>query len=217
MAWTSTTLNPGSGGDSIATQTNSGVKYQGAVPAWGVDGGPFNVTGLTLGLPVQIVSGSKATYSACVTGLVCAASATDVFVLNGSGSKTVKLLKVIVSGSAGAATFLDYQIIRRSTSDSAGTPASITPVKFLTTDSNATATVASYTANPTTGSSVGIIATQRGALLTSAGNTQVVVFDFQAMGECPTLVATTESFCLNLNGVSITTSALDVTCIFTEE
>lgn len=103
-------------------------------------------------------STSKPSYSSSFV-VVPAASATDVCVLHGSASKTMRVRRVILSGQTSVATADPVGIIKRSGPDLAGTATTITPVAYDTTFAAATGVTEAFTANPTTlGTVIGNIA-----------------------------------------------------------
>jgi hypothetical protein len=113
-------------------------------------------------VPCQVIEGQKATYRATATALVTVASATDVFLINGSASKTVRVTRVAVSGSvATTASYIDISLIKRSTANSAGTSSATAVVPLDSGDAAGTAVVLQYTANPTVGTAVGAVAAVR--------------------------------------------------------
>lgn len=161
----------------------------------------------------------RITYRANVAGLVPAASATDVFYINGSASKTITVNRLFVSGSAGTNVGVPMQVIKRSTATTGGTCAAATNVPLDSADAAATAVVNSCTANPTPGTSVGTVASQQVWLPTTSGVTGPPG-DFRfgdANGKPVVLRGTAQGLALNLNGVSVTTGALTVWIEWTEE
>jgi len=96
---------------------------------------------------------SKATFCASST-FTPAATPTDMVVISGSASKTVRVLSFVISTTNTAAGSQAFVLAKRSTADTVGTSVTPTVVPF---DSNftATAVVLHYTANPTTGALVG--------------------------------------------------------------
>ena len=95
------------------------------------------------------------TYGASITGLALALLATDVFVISGSATKTVRITKIsfdAIQTTAGQAIII---LARRSTADTLGTSTAPVAVTFDTTNAAATAVVLAYTANPTLGTLVG--------------------------------------------------------------
>lgn len=165
------------------------------------------------------VDGQRYTYSAAIQGLAPAASATDIFTLTGSASMTVRLLRVRVSGiktTAGAA--VDFQLLKRSTADTGGTSTAPTIIPYDKNSPAATAVVAAYTANPTAGTSVGLLAVDNIfiPLATAAGG--LIDWNFgNRPGQAIVLRGAADQACLNLNGVTIGGGALDVWVEWTED
>lgn len=168
---------------------------------------------------VAQVDGQKATYAAGITQLVVAASATDIFTIAGSASKTVRITRVRLSGiktTAGAA--VDVQLLLRSTADTAGTKTNPTAIPFDSNSAAATAVVAAYTANPTLGTSVGLIGVDSVfvPLATAAGGQ--LDWNFGNRPEqAIVLRGATQQLCVNLNGVTVGGGAFDIWCCWTEE
>ena len=104
-----------------------------------------------------------ATYSAVFVSTTTAASLTDFFTINGSATKTIYVKRLGCSGNSTAAGSGTIALVRRSTADSGGTKVTASATvggQLVPLDSNsaaATATVNAYTANPTTGTAVGIV------------------------------------------------------------
>jgi hypothetical protein len=151
-----------------------------------------------------------ATYSAAFN-VAPAASATDVAVIGGSASKTINVTKVIIGGTQTTAGLVDVLLIKRSTADTGGTSAGATAVPYDSTDAAATATVLAYTANPTTGTTVGAV---RRAFVPVDATTSIInpttVFDFGASGKPIKLRGTAQQLAVNLNGVTVTGGSLDI-------
>lgn len=159
------------------------------------------------------------TYSAAITGLATAVSATDVFTLTGSATKTIRVTKVEVSGIATAAGAFTIQLLKRSTADTAGTSSTPTRVPHDSTSGAATATVLAYTANPTTGNLIGLVGLRKITLTTAAGGLVNVpqYLDYTRNEKAVILRGTSEVLAVNLNGVTVTGGAFDVAVTWTEE
>lgn len=111
----------------------------------------------TTGIAAVDTESTKATYVASVT-VNLAASPTDFFVLQGSGTKTIRVRRITVSAASGN---LIFQAIRRSSANSGGTSSTVTVGKFDTSDASATAAATIYTANPTSlGTQVAVLHSQ---------------------------------------------------------
>lgn len=163
----------------------------------------------------------KTTYSASAVALAPAASATDIFTLTGSGTKTVKITRVQISGIATAAGAYDVVFLKRSTANSAGTSSDLTEVPYDSNDAAATATALSYTANPTTGTLVGNLQAKKITVSTAGGAIPIIptelTFDERA-GERPIVLrGTGQVFAINLNGVTVTGGSLTLDVTWTEE
>lgn len=163
---------------------------------------------------------SKATYSAAITSLVLAAAATDIFTITGSGTKTIKIKRLQISGTATTAGAFDFQIIKRSTANTAGTSTNPTAVPHDSNDVAATALINAYTANPTLGTAVGIMKSIKATVTTSAGAIPSIstVLEFgQHSGEAPTLRGTTQVLAVNFNAATAAGGSLNIDIEWTEE
>jgi hypothetical protein len=172
----------------------------------------------TIGAHAQ-VDGFKASYAASVTGLVVAASATDIFTIIGSATKTVRITRLRISGiktTAGAA--VDIQLIKRSTADTGGTSTAPTIVPYDSANAAATAVVAAYTANPTLGTAVGtlIVDSIFVPLATASGTAMDYIFGNRP-SQAIVLRGVAQQLAVNLNGVTVGGGAFDIWCEFSEE
>jgi hypothetical protein len=176
---------------------------------------------------------AKTTYSSAFFGLVPAASATDLVCIAGSAAKVIRVNRIVIGGS-GTAVSLPIQVVRRATADTAGTPAATTANPGITTqiasmdtgqsaNTSATATLISYTANPTINDTapvylasamLGIVATTVGAF------TPMTIFDFakdiENNVQVPTLRGAAQQICVNL-GAASPTAALNGFITWSEE
>ena len=172
---------------------------------------------------VLVVENKKKTYAAGVSGLVCPAAATDIFTITGSASKTIKVIKFHVDGTttAGSGASVNFSLVKRSTADSAGTSTTMTNVPFDSANAAATATVRAYTANPTLGTSVGAIVSDRlnvptvGASGAGGGNPR---WEFGYEDTQPIVLrGTSEQLCANFGGATITNPVFSCFVQWTEE
>jgi hypothetical protein len=158
-------------------------------------------------LTVGSTSFQYKTYSAGFTGLVVPAAATDVFTITGSGTATIYVTRISVSGSttAGSGLSINVSLLRRTTANSGGTSTTATNVRHDTNDSAATATVRGYTANPTVGTLDGIIRSNRYQAPTVGIDRAPLVWDFSDLTKQPIVLRGTSAvLAVNLNGVTIT-------------
>lgn len=194
----------------------------------------FSLTAITGSVAVSFSGGTsnaiieqtpirRQTYSAIITGLSPAASATDFLTLAGSATKTVRLQRAACSGVSTAAATQAVQGLVRSTVDTAGTKTNPAGVPHDSNSPAATAVVAAYTANPTLGSIVGsgvrvanlVTASPASSLVTAP---EMVMTFGTRQDEELTLRGAAQQFVLNANGASFAAgSSLSCTVQWTEE
>lgn len=165
----------------------------------------------------------RTTYSAAVTGLVAASSASDVFGISGLVGHTIRITRICVSGRATAAASEDVLLIKRSTADTGGTPGT-TPVAVPNSSASvaSNATLVDYTANPTTGTGVGNVGAKQMFLgnLTTAAPGSAACWDWSAGSRLEQeLILTTaaEQLVVNLNGVTNSGNVHNIEVSWTEE
>lgn len=116
-------------------------------------------------LRVETTSASANTrslYSATMQTLTPAATPTDLVILNGSATKTIRLLKLELSGNQTTQSIDTFLLIKRSAANSGGTSTTPTVIPFDSTSAAGTGVFRAYSANPTVlGSSVGNLASAR--------------------------------------------------------
>ena len=171
-------------------------------------------------IPVQLVSSTIKTYSASVKGLATAVlGATDIFTITGSGTQTVKVKKIRVTVTRSSSTTNNVLLIKRSTANSGGTSSAAIAVSHDSNNAAATATVLSYTANPTLGTAVGTMRVQKQfANVLATGSSDVINWEFgQDTSQGITLRGTSQVLAVNLNGTIITTPSYDIYIEWTEE
>ncbi len=220
-AWTS-----GSGSVVALLKAIAAVEVAAAPVHTIVDSGPASITanqGTASATPWLTALRNQPGYSSAIFGLVPPASATDIFEIKGSGTKTVKIVRIRVSCVATAAAVLDIGLVKRSTANTSGTSTAPTIVPVDSADAAATAAVKAYTANPTTGTLVGLMRADKITCSTptsSAVQSDILLYgdDVQAGGRAITLRGTAESIALNLNGVSPPAGILfNISEVHTEE
>lgn len=164
----------------------------------------------------------KASFMAAISGLVPAASGTDIFTITGVTGRAIRINQIQISGIATAATAVPISIIKRSTVNASGTSSPVTAVAMDTVNSGtaSSAIVLAYTANPTLGTPVGSIATARMILSTASASvgTSPIVFAFERMYmRMPILRNANESLCLNYGGATASGNSIDISIAWTEE
>ena len=171
------------------------------------------------------LDGSHATYSATILALAPAAAATDIFTITGSGTKTIRVTRVAVSGTQTTQSIRNFVLIKRSTADTAGTLSAPTMVAYDSNDAAATAVVAAYTANPTLGTAVGIMYSRKiwigvavpSGSVSPAPGTDGAMFEAVRPAKAIVLRGIAQQLAVNLNGVTIPGGDLDITVEWTEE
>lgn len=177
----------------------------------------------TLTNPIALtpVDGIKTTYSASANAITMAGSPTDMFVITGSATKTIRILKIRFTGSttANGGVLSDVLLIKRSTDNTGGTSATLTRVPHDSNNAAATAVARSYTANPTTlGTAVGTVRAERFRYTNSGGITQIAEWDFgDRPGQGIVLHGTAQILAVNLNGVSVSNGIASCSFEWTEE
>lgn len=179
---------------------------------------------------------AKQTYSSAFFGLVAVTGATDVVCIAGSASKVVRVQDIKLSGTvATAAITFPVQVVRRAAVDTAGTPASTTANPGTATqiasrdtgqglNTSSTATLISYTANPTINDAAPVyLDSQLVSLnLTTVGSYNVTDFNFGFYNEdnlqTTTLRGAAQQICVNFGAVAFANAtAINGVITWTEE
>lgn len=179
----------------------------------------------SFGAVVRNIPKTRATYSASAEGIVPAASATDIFTINGSATKTIYIHKITVSGTRTAHAHDRVILLKRSTANSGGTSVVRSIVPHDSVNDLATAVVRSYTANPTLGTLVGNIyaATVSFPAQTPSnaqGNGGASVpwqWNYVDIGQPIILRGTAQQVSINLNSVTIAGGLLHFAIEWSEE
>lgn len=172
----------------------------------------------TTGIASVNTEGTKATYSCGVVAFTPVATPTDIFTLVGSATKVGRLLRIAISGFATSAISLDIQLIKRTTANSGGTSAQPTIAQYDSNDAAPTCVVNTYSANPTTGTSGGVVRAAK-LNLGATGAAGSIVWDFTTRnGKGLVLRGIAQLYALNWNGAAVPSGTLlDMDVEFTEE
>ena len=167
----------------------------------------------------RILCPEKFTYSGATGNFSSAASATDIFEIKGATSKKIQVLSVVLSASQTTGGQVVVDLLKRSTANTAGTAVATTKVPHNTAYAASTATVQHYTANPTTGSLVGKVASNKVYVPATTEVIQPFVeWNFELMFGAPIiLMDATQSLVVNLGGVTVTGGSFNVTVTWIEE
>ena len=171
------------------------------------------------GIAAVNTEGTKTTYSVGLGGFTPAATATDFLSIVGSGTKTVRVTRISISGIATAAATVEIQLIKRSSANTGGTSSAATVVPHDSNDAGATAAVNSYSANPTgLGTTVGTVRAAK-LNLGAAGAAGVVEWNFTTRNSKGLVLrGAAQSLNLNWGGAAVPAgTSLTIDVEFTEE
>lgn len=166
----------------------------------------------TIGASYANIEGQKASYFASLGNNTPAATPTDVAILTGSSTKTIKVTHVRVTVQATAAGVLEYRLMKYSGgSQSAVNTAFANGTHSGPMDSNdaASTMIAAglagvYTGNPaSSGTTVGIIADWTVSMV--ADGTVVLEYNCSVPSKCITLRGTSQVLAVNGNGHTLLT------------
>lgn len=171
------------------------------------------------------IESSKATFAACLaTTTSFESTPTDFWAIRGSGSKTVKVLRIELLASQSTVGDEEFFLIKRA-ANTGGTSSTLTKIPLDSAQSShSDVEVRHYTVDPTLGTAVGTIKSLYLTPGQAAPATGVphplttVVWDAHSMGMPIVLEGTAEWLALNFNGASLPSGARwGVNVIWTEE
>jgi hypothetical protein len=184
----------------------------------GNSGNRLLVDALVSSSNTTLIDGTLNTYSASASWTF-AASATDIFTITGSATKTVKIRRITLSFTATSGANATVVVTKRSTANTAGTSGTPTAVPWDSTNAAATAVVRNYTANPTLGTLVGNV--QTSTVYASGGGTIgsiPIILDYTGTAQQPLILrGTSQVVGINMNGTTYTGNIARATVIWTEE
>jgi hypothetical protein len=171
---------------------------------------------------LRVENSARATFTANNVIYTPPATPTDMVILSGSASKTVKVLRTTITCLQTTAGFNTFFLLLRTAANTGGTLLTDTPVAHDQTTS-ATATLKHYSVNPTgVGAGSGnIIQSPRifcPAAATASGNSPYII-DFTSNGMAPiTLSGTAQSLVWNFAGAALPAGlSLSISFTWTEE
>lgn len=172
----------------------------------------------------QIYRGKKLSYAASTDApqSVAVTVTKTISSLTGSATKTVRLQRVVVSGTAAALATVPVVLKKTSAAATGGTAVTMTEIPFVTASAAATAVAQMFSAAPTVGTLVGALGTRLitfGISATSVYDGAAATFDFTNGGELetPTLVGVAETFELHFGATAPSTPVVNVAWYWTEE
>lgn len=179
----------------------------------------IGASGADTALVTTAVPNSITTYSASILSLATSLTATDIFTLTGSATKTVRVTRVRFSGTQTAAALQSLSLIKRSTANTGGTSTAQTAVPMDRNNSAATATVLAYTVNPATlGTTVGTIRNDKVYVQTTGAVPTVTDATFGTRNaQAVILRGTGDVLALNCNGSTGAGATFTIDIEWTEE
>ena len=168
----------------------------------------------------------KPTYRAATAAvLVAAAGTAPFFLMYGSGTKTIRVQRIRISGlTLTAVAYLNINLAKYSTAASGGTPTALTQVPLDSSIGAATLSLCSgYTAAPTAGTKVGDVSAIRimgqATTAAAAGIPDYIDFDFRTItgNEEIYLRGTTQGVGLYFNSAPATAVSMLLEVEWTEE
>ena len=160
----------------------------------------------------------RESYCASAVNFSAANNPTDIFTITGSATKTVKVTKITVTASQTTSSQRDVLLIKRSTANTGGTSTTQTAVPNDSTNTAATAVVRAYTANPTTGTTVGTLKSRKLFIGTTTANSDELLWEF-GTGELQPIIlrGVNEVLAVNMNGVTSAGDLYNINVEWTEE
>jgi hypothetical protein len=169
------------------------------------------------------VGGAKATYTYAISATAPYATPTDWIAIRGSATKTVKIMRVEISGAATAATEVILTLNKHTVANTGGTSSTPTPMQHDSNDSAATATVLLYSVAPTISGTATIWKTVRMTLAVAPAATTVApdrfVYNYAAEPYEPLVLrGVAQEFAINFAGAAVPSGGVyDVAITISEE
>ena len=140
---------------------------------------------------------------------------TDIFTLTGSSTRTVRIQRFLLTGSQTTGSYVNFDFTRRSTANSGGTSTTLTNQVNDTNFAAATATARVYSANPTTGTTVGTM--EYKLYIPDATDPNPGVILDEVFQNPIVLRGTSQVWALNFNNTAITGGSFSATILWTED
>jgi hypothetical protein len=140
---------------------------------------------------------------------------TDVFTLTGSSTRTVRIQRFLLTGSQTSGSYVNFDFTRRSTANSGGNSTTLTNQVNDTNFAAATATARVYSANPTTGTTVGTM--EYKMYIPDATDPNPGVILDEVFQNPIVLRGTSQVWALNFNNTTITGGSFAATIWWTED
>lgn len=169
----------------------------------------------------QVASWTEWPTYAVTTGYITPyATPTDVVVIGGSATKTIRIQRITLSSTQTTAGLNNWFLIKRNTADSGGTTTALTTVPLNSNNPTATGTYLLYTAAPTINNTVGTIRAvtiESNAPASTAQGNDYTIFDAQYAGQAITLNGAAQQCALNFAGAAVPTGLSISVTVYTTE
>jgi|SRR6266850_2102129 len=180
-------------------------------------------SGTSLAGQVAVSSGLKATYTYAISATAPYATPTDWIVIRGSATKTIKIIRIEISGAATAATEVLFNFKKHTVANTGGANTTPAPMQHDSNDGVSTAVVFLFSGAPTIDASATIWKNIRLDLdiapAASAAAVDRYVYNYGAETSEPlTLRGIAQEFAINYGGVAVPSGGVyDVAITYTEE
>jgi hypothetical protein len=159
------------------------------------------------------------TYGTSITAFTPIPSATDIFTITGSATKTIKIKHISLNATQTTAGVIGILLIKRSTANSGGTSTILTNVSYDSLNPASTATVRTYSTNPTLGTAVGTIHSEKLFISTTTNQPDELTFNYVTTSNMQeiSLRGTGEVLSINLNTTTVAGGSFNIDITWTEE
>lgn len=159
----------------------------------------------------------KPTYSAGRSGIVAAASPTDICVLQGSSSKTLKIRRVMFGGLSTGVVAEPVLLVKRTTANVGGTSTLADVTAYDTASAASAATLRVYTANSVLGTPVAEFADPLIVFGTIAAPVAPTYLVYGDLGQPIVLRGTSQYLAVNLGGFAPSSGTISCWFEWTED
>lgn len=172
-------------------------------------------------IAIKQKTGFISTYSAAIAGFTYAANGTDIFTIQGSNNRVIRIKHLSIDGTQTTSNTRTVSLIKRSSPNIGGTSTLLSPVSFDSFNPAVTAQIRYYTANPTTlGTLVGSIHTEKLLIPSPGANIEdALIFstiEASTMQDI-TLRSSNELLAVNMGGVTSNGNTMNIDVLWTEE
>jgi len=171
--------------------------------------------------PIADNDPGRASFGVFIPNVTPAATPTDILMIQGSASKTIRVRSIIITGTATVASNVQVIINRRATANTGGTSVAQTVVNRDRNDDPVTATVSVYSVNPTAlGTSAGVADGGRLNLAPAAnGSIDRLLLQYGWFNDkAPVLRGVNDFLCVGLGGAALPAGgSFDFNVVFSEE